>query len=849
MRIATIVALALFTASGLSAAEHARAASKRYDLNIPRQSLDTALKDLAQQTGLQIARFSDEIDGGPLVGPVTGNETPEQALKVLLAPRGLSFKVVNDTTIAVIDPKQTPHATSTDNTAAPAGAPPTSVTDSKGAGDGKPTSRSRLQLAQVGQGSAAGAAAVSGTASNPAEVPSKSSELQEVVVTAQKRTELLRNVPISIGVLTGSDLDTSTATGISDALSRVPGVSTAYGAQGGATQITVRGVTAGNANFQGASAVGYYLDSAPFGFVKAAMAPDPDAYDLERVEVIRGPQGTLYGASSLNGVVRILTKDADLHNFDFKTRESGSTTQDGGGNYRGDMAVNVPIIDGVLAARAVVGYQSLSGWIDTPNALHTNKAVERTERLKINAQPSDNLSITFSAWDSRNNYGATNMANDQGFRDTTGREPISTDYDVYSVKVVYDFRAFSLSSMSSYLSYTNWGILDLAEGGVPVSLYSRFDSRMMSQEFVLNSKLQGPWRWSLGAIYRDDKDLRFQVLPVLLPAPENITDSSRSAAAYGELTRLFLDGQWELTGGLRYFEDHVGVRENSPLSGVPNSPLHNGDGVFIRTTPRVVLTWHASDTVTAYTSVSEGFRSGFPQDPSVLGIDPQFPSLKADKLYNYEVGVKSVMWDGRVDWESAVYYIDWRDVQQALGLPIGGNVDQIALINAGKANGPGVDFSINLRPAQGFDFGFNFNWNRLEFANSVYSSGVLYASPGDRLSYSPEFTIGAHTDYSFGLGFAALRGRLSLSANYESKQLFRYDAGGGAIVREPGDDITITRASFSVDAATNWSAMVYADNLNNESGAYVRRIYGFGEDWSSRPRPRTVGLQFDYHFR
>jgi hypothetical protein len=103
--------------------------------------------------------------------------------------------------------------------------------------------------------------------------------------------------------------------------------------------------------------------------------------------------------------------------------------------------------------------------------------------------------------------------------------------------------------------------------------------------------------------------------------------------------------------------------------------------------------------------------------------------------------------------------------------------------------------------------------------------------------------------YSFGLGFAQLTGHLTLADNYTSKQLFRYDAGGGAIVREPGNDIDIARAAFSVDASTQWSVTAFADNINNESGAYVRRIYGFGEDWSSRPRPRTIGLQFDYHLR
>ena len=106
-----------------------------------------------------------------------------------------------------------------------------------------------------------------------------------------------------------------------------------------------------------AALVGYYLDSVPFSLVKSAIAPDFDAYDLQRVEVLRGPQGTLYGANSENGLVRVLTNDADLNNYEFKARSSVSSTDGGGGNYRGDMAVNVPLVDGKLAARLVLGYQ------------------------------------------------------------------------------------------------------------------------------------------------------------------------------------------------------------------------------------------------------------------------------------------------------------------------------------------------------------------------------------------------------------------------------------------------------------------------------------------------------------
>src|SRR5690606_2693475 len=122
--------------------------------------------------------------------------------------------------------------------------------------------------------------------------------LEEIVVTAQKREEKLQEGPISISVMSGVELDRSTAQGVTEALTQVPGVAVNVTNQGGGTQMIIRGVTAGGALAAGSSPVSYYVDMVPFGFVRNAIAPDPNAYDLERVEVLRGPQGTLYGASA-----------------------------------------------------------------------------------------------------------------------------------------------------------------------------------------------------------------------------------------------------------------------------------------------------------------------------------------------------------------------------------------------------------------------------------------------------------------------------------------------------------------------------------------------------------------------
>jgi iron complex outermembrane recepter protein len=677
-------------------------------------------------------------------------------------------------------------------------------------------------------------------------------DLEEVIVTAQRREERLQDVPVSITVLGGVELDKSTAQGITEQLNRVPGVATNVTMQGGGTQVAVRGVTAGGPLFNGSSPIAYYLDSVPFGLVKTAVAPDSNAYDLERVEVLRGPQGTLYGASALNGVVRVLTKNADPDNFEFKARTAASTTKDGGENYRGDMAINVPLIEGKLAIRGVAGYEDWSGWIDKPNDKDANASEIRNLRLKVSAQPTDKFSIDASAWVSRGDFDAPSVATDSGINTTLLKETMHTDYDVFNVGMTYEFSAFSLTSTTSYLEYENAGDLDLAAlFGAPVPpLFTGLDSKVFSQEFTLNSAQEGSWRWSAGGIYRDAEDRLLQTLGALLPVPIDFADFSESMAIFGQITRLFLDGRVEITAGLRYFEDDVTQVENQPSSGVPTDPLLPPDKrTFDATSPRVVVTYHPSDTATLYASYSEGFRSGFNQNANVKRSAPQFPPLDADTLKNYEIGAKGNVGGGRFTYNTAAYFIQWDDVQQTVAV-IANGVPVTALLNGPSASGLGFEFAVATEPLDGLELGVNFSWNDLTMDKPVRSLGgsgspVVLFDKGDRLNGSAEYTVGAAVDYSFALGGSGFKGQFSTAANYISEQSGRAIMGEESVVIE-GDETLIARAAFAIDSPRHWTATLFAENITNEQNATIRDA--FVESWARRPRPRTVGLQFEYRF-
>jgi iron complex outermembrane receptor protein len=807
------IGILLLTASALALAQQPapqHIVEKTVVLNLAPQPLEDALHEFSRATGLKVMLYT--VLGRGIISPrVSGTLTPGAALDLLLKGAALRFEYLDDQTIAVL-PTQ-------NQTAIDPVQPMTRLVSD------------RIRVASAAD-------------REPNNTPKTShqNELDEIVVTAQKREERLQDVPMSISVLGGKELDKASFEGVSDALNSVPGVMTQESYIGGGTQVAIRGVAASSTILHGSSPIAYYLDSVPFGLIKTSIGPDSNAYDLERVEVLRGPQGTLYGASALNGVVRVLTHDADLNDLEFKARIADSGTDGGGNNYRGDMAVNIPIVEGKLAARAVVGYEDNSGWIDRPNKKDANDAELRNYRLKVNAQPTDALSIGLSAWSSHDNYGAPSMAGDDGRYPNAVNEPMSSHYDAYGIKVGYDLPAFSVSSMTSYLDYANSGSLDLTPIGVPgIPFVNKYFAHVLSQEINLNSARGGSWLWSVGGIYRDAKDRTFQTITGIFPAPVDFNDTSHSFAGYGELTRLFLGGQLELTGGLRYFEDHVGTNEITSSTGVPNAPLVRVSSNFHKTTPRVVLNWHPSDQLTAYASYAEGFRSGFQQQPNVILTNPQLPPVGADSLKNYEVGAKGNLLNGRVSFDTAVYYIDWQHVQSDAEILING-IPVVALTNGNSASGIGVDFALTTTPVDGLELGVNFSENNLAWDSAVYSNGAILFEKGDRLSLSPKWTAGALANYSFPLGGSGYSARFSTSATYNSSQFIKTATGFGQ-----ADAILIARASFAISSSAHWATTIYVDNLNNNHGIVEQAPFAV-PFWAVRPRPRTIGLQLEYRY-
>lgn len=811
------------------------AQTARVSLDIEPQPVRLALKDLGEQTGLQIMFRAEDVAQDEMATPrISGELSAREALERILSNTGLQYRFVNPNTVLI---------------SAKDGVEKTAVVSEAGV----------LRMAQREmEGSGADPQSMgNGSGAEASQEESREEgggKLEEIVVTAQRREENLQDVPIAITVLGGQELDRSTVSGATEALRLVPGFDSELNQySAGGASFSVRGVSNSTARGGGAGPIAYYIDGVPFGFVRSAFYPDPSVYDLRQIEFLSGPQGTLYGAGSLNGVLRILTNNANADELELKARASVSTTEHGGQNEGADLAVNVPIVEGILGARAVAGFQNDSGWIDAPNARDVNDEETRNYRLKLHVQPTETLSIDLSAWRSESDIGAPALANASRRITSTRAQPGSQRFDAFGIDINKQFDTFAFSSMTSHIDFNSASLVDGTPAFSLSSLDTRYEANVLSQEFNLISDEEGPWRWSAGAFYRQAEDRTYQFVDRYNPASvdsinNDFTDESESYAVYGEIGRDLAE-ELSLAVGVRYFHDEEEMYLNQQYPTAPASLLPVR-APFSATseawTPRSVLTWTPSAHHTVYASYSQGFRSGFAQQPNVQALYPNFTPVDPDKLVNYEIGTKGSALNGRLTYETAVFYIDWQDVQQNLRVQLATGLNTTATINGEGASGIGASFSVVARPFGGFELGANASWNDLTFDNDIVqtnangTTSTLFRK-GDRLNQSPEYTIGALAGYSWNLS-GGYMSRIGVNGTYKAPQITTTLISGSA----ESDTILIAGATVSIEAPENWALTLFADNITDEDGATT--YFTTVPEWATRQRPRTMGLQLTYNF-
>jgi outer membrane receptor protein involved in Fe transport len=636
----------------------------------------------------------------------------------------------------------------------------------------------------------------------------------------------LVDIPLAVTAVGGEELEEIGANSLLDVIQTAPGA-TAYETGPGVNTVQIRGISATT----GDSPIGYYLDETPFALVGTYYAPDVSMFDLERVEILRGPQGTLYGDGALGGVLRFLTQNPDLQELEAKADVSYGTYSGGEDTYTANAAVSVPIVKDRFAIRATASYRDLGGWVDSPYfGDNINDQTFETYRFKGLFQATDRLRITASAWYNRHEADGTNDANDDDVIESPIEQPSDGSYDVYSAVVEYEAEVFSLLSATSYIEQEwNTRIAILLAPGFAAAADQTIGLESLTQEIRLASKGASPLAWTGGVFYRDSKT------PIIgeFKAFDLYTESantSEAMAVFGEAIYTYAN-RMDLTLGLRYFEDRRTAED-------PGNQI-SGQAEFDAVTPRLNLAYRPAPGRLLYLNVSKGFKSGQVQNPlSTLfaqSVGVEIPdAVGPENAWTYEIGVKREI-GSRVTVEGAAYYTDYTDLQ--FFVPIAGN-PIIAYHNVGRATIPGVDWVITARPTDEWSLSFGGNWNQAEYAEDAVVDGVVVVEEGNRMQNVPELSLNGSLRYAKTFGNRGWLGFGDLRAQYSSE---RFSPTGDAAASDAGSD-TILTLQVRAGVMTPFGELaLFVNNATDERGAiappFASNRYG-----QARLAPRQIGL-------
>ena len=721
----------------------------------------------------------------------------------------------------------------------------------------------------------------------------------EIVVTAQKRSESVQKVPLSISVFTSQELEKRGVQSVYD-LSRIAPSLAVVSSGPGENNLIIRGIssTAGSA-----ATVGYYLDDTPIAASSNAAllstrgVIDPSMLDVSRIEVLRGPQGTLYGSSSMGGTVRYITNQPNLQKIEGKVGTDLSGTEHGGFNWGVNGVINAPIVKDVLAVRIAAYARRDDGFIDrypidptnylaadttAPRQHNVNTYETQGVRAALLYKPTDTLSIEPSIL-----YQHTKLGSPFTFDAVPGslqnpiqaRDVAETNTQkswIANLTIKQQLGSVEITSSSSYF-HRDVELVDDSSKVVayyfstpkvePVAMYGAYHNKEFTQELRAATSFKGPFQLIVGGFFHDVTAPLASSIP--FPSAYTYTNTApfssfqtiyagtrnarlKEYAAFGEAS-FQLSSTLSARAGLRVFQ-------------VDQSFTQTGDGLFNGgystvsseshdhgATPKFSLQWQATRDKMLYATVSEGYRPGGPNNPApanvcgteVAGLglsQSQLTSYGADHLWNYEVGAKTSWFDRHLTVNGSLYYIDWNRVQQQIVLQCGFNITA----NFGKAVSKGGELEVELHPTHAITLSSGFGYTDATLSNDVPGTA---AKSGDHLLDTPKWTANAAAEYRDHVG-ETYDGFVRVDFSYLGPANFLYDTTS-PFYRRNGFSIFNARVGLN-PAKGPWEAALYVNNLFNKAGE-TDLPTAISADLPTTRRvaltqPRTMGVTLGYHF-
>lgn len=744
-----------------------------------------------------------------------------------------------------------------------------------------------------------------------------------VIVTATKRDASIQDVPFSINAQTAEDIERTGASNLEDVARSVAGLSI-QNLGPGQSQVAIRGVSAGQIvrDQPGVKEqVGVYLDESVISV--SLFTPDIDLYDLNRVETLRGPQGTLFGSGSVGGTVRYITNQPVLGVQEGSVEANLNTINDGGtgGHVKG--MFNVPLGEKV-ALRAVGYHTEYGGWIDAigpASGEDVNSGNRTGGRIAVTFQPNEALTITPRivyqeiGTDGFNRAEAFNwLSGTASLPDNTQfrllEEEFSDETMIADVTGSLDLGSLTLTSVTSYIdrdilvsrdasALTQSVSSDLAFNpaafALPSNLRDTTVFESFTQEVRLSSNYDGPFQWIGGVFYSDNtRDYKQRLptpgydaftnaalgagtaaavangFPADSPFNSDLSYSLTQYAVFGEATYDVSD-RLAVTAGGRFYD----FEEDRTISS--GGLFANGDSNVKDTTssdgftPRFLVSYDATDTITLNAQASQGFRLGGVNDPLNVplctaadrAIFGGFQSYGDEKLWNYEAGLKSQT--GNVTFNAAAFYTDIEDLQVTLDA---GSCSSRIVFNVEKAHTAGLEAELGWSPVDGLDLSLSANVQEGKFDSTVRSgAGAVIGGieDGNRLPSVPELQLSAAGTYRWTPAWVNADAFVSGSVQHigdrftqPSDQLPTQGlpaATGLALGALTGLESPRSLVDLNLDAYTtvnvstglefaDWSVTAYVNNITDEDAdlSFDRERGGRARLGFHVNQPRTFGI-------
>jgi iron complex outermembrane receptor protein len=902
MRIAVVAAAVCLSIVGLSQADDAKA-SMRMPTQIPAQGLGAALKTLAQARDIQVLYFSEAVKDIRTGGAV-GELTTDEALTQLLSGTGLTYRYVSDKAITILPVSGVSAAAAAAGGAAPSqpNSAPVNSTPGDDKKEGKKSTSDTFRVAQAGGAQIANSSSVATQNEQESERPAH--QLEQITVTAQRRSQRLEDVPVSMSVVTANEIGQRQLVGAEDYLRGLPGVNQASDLYGGA--IIIRGIET-HPSFQnyytGATVATYFGETPTTGAAGLLGGSNVDIklVDVERVEVLRGPQGTSFGDASLGGAVRVIPATPKLGDFNGSLAAGySSTTGYGGSNYMTQGVINFPLLSDTVALRAVayrfedsgyyrnvaasdVAFQSAVVIPNGSEAFAMDKprvgdSYASGVRFVALYKPVDDLKFSLSYLSQTAEIDGIPVATTDTYEQTVLQVPASltargqtgglsdNNIRITNATIEYNLQWADLlgyysdvtSGAESQANYTAYSI------DLPIAALYDSVHREHVGEARLVTKLDGAWNGLIGVYYdrRTDSDngpYYFAGNPANDPfAPgvigqagnQDVVSEVKQRAAYGEVSWKFLPA-FTLTGGARvYHYDSSASIENFGFfgSGTQYGSLSDSGHSF-----RGSLSYKIEDSL-IYATFSQGFRLGKVQAPLPAGIcgtpdglirgtDIPIASTgetTSDNVNNYELGTKLSLLNRRLTVDAAVFHINWANIPietAAPNPPVGCGIGYTA--NAGNAKSDGLELEVQALVTDSLRFETGGSYTNARLSEDV---PALNAPAGTRLPGSSKINANMSLQYNFRiLGRSAYVRADSIYVGpfYTTLSQGPYSLAGDYVKLDVSGRIVVANVDLDL----------FVHNVTNQDAFTLRDPFYSGNPYYGyRLRPRMMGFSATAHF-